>query len=58
MCPACLATLLLTAGGTGTATGLLVLAVKSLTSRPIPTNSKTLAIPTQPTTRPQGDQTR
>ncbi len=38
MCPACLTTLLLAAGGTGTATGLVALAVRSLTGRPKPTN--------------------
>ena len=33
MCPACLTTLLLVTGGTGTAGGLAALAVKKLTDR-------------------------
>ncbi len=52
MCPACLTTLLLTAGGTGTATGLLAWAMQSLTSRPKPTNA------TQPEPNSEGAPTR
>lgn len=58
MCPACLTTLLLTAGGTGTATGLLVLAVKSLTGRPIPTEPRNPAIPMQTQTESEEARTR
>lgn len=36
MCPACLTALLLTAGGTGSAGGLVALAVKKMTGRPRP----------------------
>lgn len=39
MCPACLTTLLLTAGATGSAGGLVALAIKKAKDRPRPTAS-------------------
>ena len=49
MCPACLSALLLTAGGTGSAGGLIALAVKKLKSRAKPATR----VPPQPSSRPQ-----
>lgn len=49
MCPACLSALLLTAGGTGSAGGLIALAVKKLKGR-----AKTAArVHPQPPSRPR-----
>ena len=36
MCPACLTTLLLTAGGTGSAGALVAMAIKKIKDRPLP----------------------
>lgn len=64
MCPACLATLLLTAGGTGTATGLVALTVRSLTNRrrpKRPADSESpvrSADPKQPHSQSEGERSR
>ncbi|MFO1076905.1 MAG: hypothetical protein U1E73_04165 [Planctomycetota bacterium] len=47
MCPACLTTLILTAGGTGTASGLLALAFRMLAAR----RESGVDTPQEPSTR-------